>query len=78
MMFSIDRIIGKTAVLIGEDQKPLEVPTSMLPKGAKPGDMLVYEEKEFQYSPEKTAARRETIANTLALLLKQEDDEREN
>ncbi|MDL2254402.1 DUF3006 domain-containing protein [Ruminococcaceae bacterium OttesenSCG-928-I18] len=74
MLFSVDRIIGKTAVLIGEDQKPLEVPLSMLPKGVKPGEMLYYENNEFQYAPEKTKERRETIAGVLSQLLAHGDD----
>ncbi len=74
MLFSIDRIVGKTAVLVDERGKPLEVPVSMLPAGAKPGEMLEYEDKTFRYAPEKTAMRRETIAAVLGQLLARGDE----
>ena len=74
MLFSVDRIIGGTAVLIGEDQKPLEVPLSMLPQGTKSGDMLYYEENCFQQAPEKAAERREAIAEMLGKLLAHGED----
>lgn len=71
--FSIDRFEGKTAILIGEDAKPLDVPVSMLPQGVKPGEMLLYEDGEFLKAPEKTQERRKEVADMLAKLLKSDE-----
>lgn len=75
MLFSIDRIIGGNTVLIGEDRKPLEVPSKMLPKNARSGDMLEYIDGKFIPAPDKAAQRRETIGQMLSLLLNTEDDD---
>ena len=74
MYFSIDRILGPAAVLIGEDGKPLDLPVSFLPEGSKPGDMLFYEEGKFTPAPEKAKERRERVAGMLGILLKHEDE----
>jgi hypothetical protein len=75
VFFSIDRFEGETAVLIGEDRRPLEVPVSLLPQGAKPGEMLFYGKDGFSPAPEKTAERRGRMAAILEKLLKQGDKE---
>lgn len=76
MLFSLDRVLGQTAVLMGEDNAPLEVPLSMLPKGAKNGDMFWYEKGIFSPAPDKAAQRRTRVADMLGQLLKHGDDER--
>lgn len=73
MYFSVDRIIKKRAVLIGEDKKPLEVPLDMLPGGIKTGDMLYYDRGGFILTPDKAAERRERVAEMLEVLLKTPD-----
>lgn len=75
MLFSLDRVVGKTAVLMGEDNKPLEVPLDMLPKGAKNGEMFWYEKGRFTPAPDKAAERRERVSGMLATLLHTHDDE---
>lgn len=75
MFFSIDRIVQGTAVLIGEDKLPLEVPAAMLPQGAVAGDVLRYENGAFLPAPEETAQRRERVAAMLEKLLRRGDDE---
>ncbi len=74
MLFSIDRFVSKTAVLVDERGQPLEVPVGMLPPGAKPGEMVDYQNGKFLYAPEKTAMRRETIATVLGQLLARGDE----
>lgn len=74
MLFSIDRVVGQTAVLIDERGKPMDVPLRMLPPGAKAGEMVEYEDGGFRYAPEKTALRRETIAGVLGQLLARGDE----
>lgn len=74
MYFSIDRIVQGSAALVGEDGKPLEVPQSMLPQGAKEGDMLLYHKGVFTAAPEKTAERRKQVADMLAHLLGHPED----
>ncbi len=69
MFFSVDRIVSGQAELIGEDGKPLRVPASMLPPGAKNGDMLWYENGSFTAAPDKTAERRQRVAGMLGQLL---------
>ena len=75
MLFSIDRIIGKTAELIGEDGKALQVPSNMLPKNARSGDMLDYREGAFQPAPDKAEERRERVGEMLSMLLRRPKDE---
>ena len=75
MYFSIDRVVGKTAHLIGEDQKPLDVPVAMLPAGAKNGDMVRFKDGVFLCAPQKTEERRAHMADMLETLLKRGDEE---
>lgn len=74
MYFSVDRIVSGKAMLIGEDGKPLEVPVSMLPKGAKEGIMLWYEKGKFTLDEGKTEERRAQVAEMLGILLNSEDE----
>jgi hypothetical protein len=39
---SFDRWEGKFAVLLTDEGQPLDFPKELLPKGAKPGDMLSF------------------------------------
>lgn len=73
MLFSIDRIVGQTAELIGEDRKPLQVPSNMLPRDARSGDMLWYENGRFAPAKDKAEARRRQMGETLAFLLREDD-----
>lgn len=75
MFFSIDRIVGDIAVLIGEDGRALEVPVAMLPVGAKAGEMLYHGNEGFSLAPDKTAERRSRVAGMLELLLHHGDEE---
>lgn len=70
MYFSVDKISGKLAELVGEDKKPLTVKTSMLPPGTRQGEMLYYNKGRFFAAPDKTAERRTAVANMLEKLLK--------
>lgn len=71
MYFSVDRIIKKRAMLIGEDKKPLEVPLELLPDGIKSGDMLLYTSSgKFVPAEEKARERRQGVADMLGVLLK--------
>ena len=74
MLFSIDRIVGKTAVLIDERGKPMDVPLRMLPPGAKAGQMVEYENGQFGFAHEKAAMRRETMAEVLGQMLARGDE----
>ncbi len=74
MLFSIDRIVSKTAVLLDERGQPLEVPVAMLPPGARPGEMVDYQNNTFSYASQKTAMRRETMAAVLGQLLARGDE----
>ena len=38
--FVVDRFEGKTAVVVGDDGRPFDVPKRDLPKGAKEGTVL--------------------------------------
>ncbi len=77
MFFSVDRVEGTRAVLIDEGKNPLEVPLSMLPTGAREGDMLLYQNECFAYAPQRTLQRRETMASVLSGLLRHGNEERE-
>ena len=74
MLFSIDRIVGKTAELVGEDRKMLTVPSKMLPKNARAGDMLRYENGVFLPAPDAAAARRAAVSEMLSILLHTDDE----
>lgn len=74
MFFSIDRIVGGRAMLMGEDNKPLEVGVDLLPPGAKAGDMLYYEKGRFTAAPNKTRERRERMADVLGQLLRNREE----
>lgn len=69
MYFSVDRIVGRKATLIGEDKKPMQVPLTFLPRGTKAGDMLLYRDRHFEKAEEKQRERREGIADKLSKLL---------
>ncbi len=73
MFFSVDRIVGSKAELMGEDRSPLTVPVAMLPPGTREGDMLFYSKNGFSAAPEKTAERRSRVADMLAQMLKMPD-----
>lgn len=75
MFFSIDRIDSGRAVLVGEDEKLLEISSSMLPKGAKEGDVLQYHQGKFTIDKERTDQRRKEVARMLAKLLNKPDNE---
>lgn len=77
MLFSLDRISGNRAVLIGEDQKPLEVPLSMLPDKSKSGDMFTYQDGSFSPAEDEQVKRRERVAEMLEILLKQNNEDAE-
>ncbi|MEI8376336.1 MAG: DUF3006 domain-containing protein [Planctomycetota bacterium] len=42
LSFSFDRYEGKIAVLLTDDGRQVDFPKELLPKGAKPGDMLSF------------------------------------
>ena len=73
MFFSVDRIGGETAELMGEDKRSLTVPVSLLPAGTREGDMLFYGREGFVAAPEKTAERRSRVADMLGKLLDMPD-----
>ncbi len=75
MYFSIDRIVQGQAMLIGEDEKPMEIPVWMLPDGAKSGDMLLYTRGKFVLAEERAKERRQGVADMLGILLKNGDEE---
>ncbi len=74
MLFSVDRIIGDKVVLVGEDEKTLDVPRSMLPQNARSGDMFRYKDGMFLPAPMEAAERRERMSDMLRFLLSEEDD----
>ncbi len=75
MFFSVDRIVGGKAELMGEDRSPLTVPVNMLPPGTREGDMLFYGKDGFCAAPDKTAERRGRVADMLGKMLHMTDEE---
>ena len=69
MLFSVDRIVEETAVLVDEQCAQTKVPLALLPQGVKSGDMLFCEDGVFFLAPEETEKRREQVGELLSLLL---------
>ena len=69
MYYSVDRITGQVAVLVGEDETLLEAPLPALPAGVKTGDVFVREEGVFVFSRDMTDARRAAAEQMLRALL---------
>ncbi len=61
MLYSIDRFEGDIAVMIDEQQGTHDVPCSLLPEGAKAGDMLRFENERYVLDDAAARARREQI-----------------
>lgn len=76
MYFSIDKIEGDKATLIGEDRKPLVVPLSLLPEGSQSTGMLKYQDGAFHAAPQKTAEQQKKIAGMLSQLLNKDGNQR--
>ncbi|MFV0413059.1 MAG: DUF3006 domain-containing protein [Oscillospiraceae bacterium] len=69
MYYSVDRIEGNIAALIGEDGSSLMAAVEELPYGTHEGDMLLLEGGSFAAAPEKTQQRRAEIQSLLDQLL---------
>ncbi len=61
MQYSIDRFEGELAVLIDEQQGTHDVLRSLLPEGAKAGDMLHFDNGHYTIDDAAARARREQI-----------------
>ncbi len=61
MKFSVDRIEGKTAVLIDEERNGITVSLSLLPDGIKPGSMLIKAEERYIFDEEETKRRKKRL-----------------
>ncbi len=75
MVYSVDRVIGDRAILLGDDGEPLDMPLSSLPEGIKTGDILRWEDGKAARSPADEEARRKLVAQMLGQLLQNGDDE---
>lgn len=61
MLYSIDRFEGELAVLVDEQETAHDVPRSLLPNGAKAGDMLRFEDGRYVPDDDAARSRREQI-----------------
>ena len=61
MLYSIDRFEGDVAVLVDEQACAHDVPRSLLPMGAKVGDMLRLKDGQYLCDDDAARARREQI-----------------
>lgn len=69
MYYSVDRIEGNIAALVGEDGSSFMAAVEELPYGTHEGDMLLLAEGAFTAAPEKTHQRRAEIQGLLDQLL---------
>ncbi len=69
MYYSVDRVAGGNAVLVGEDETLLEAPLAALPAGVRTGDVFAREDGAFTFSQERTDARRTEAEQMLHTLL---------
>lgn len=67
-IYAVDRIEGDTAVLLGDDEKVLEIPANRLPRGTTEGTVLELDQAgtsgalSFRILHAETAARRARLA----------------
>ena len=61
MKFSVDRIEGKTAVLIDEERNKITVSLSLLPDEIKPGSMLIESGERYIYDEAETKRRKKRL-----------------
>ena len=70
MYYSVDRVAGGNAVLVGEDETLLKAPLAALPAGVKTGDVFAHDDSgAFTFSQEMTDARRAAVEQMLRTLL---------
>lgn len=65
---SIDRIVDSTAVCEKEDMSTVSIPLSSLPKGAKEGSVLAFENGVYTIDKEEEKRRKERILKLQNLL----------
>lgn len=74
MFYSIDRFEGDIAVLIADaDSSQVTVPRSSLSPDADEGGIVIYENGQYIYDAEETAARRRAFFERTRRLSKRED-----
>ncbi len=61
IVYSVDRIVGEYAVLVGESAQDISVPLSELPQGIREGNVLRYDGNSYTLDDAEEQRRRAQI-----------------